>query len=147
MNIEKAVQTLSKTDNKNLYAKLGAYATQFPRNPASFAAPDAAITLDEGVAGPLDDAVELGKRIVKRWNRVLFDLCCGGDSVDPEAKKTILTALNLKSTDAIAASITGILIGTFSVAPAVAVVVGVIVGKALLPAAEEEVCQFWKERL
>jgi hypothetical protein len=145
--IERAVQNRTKTDGKNLYGLLGAYSLEFPRRPAEFAAPDAGITIDETVAGVGDDAIELGKRIAKRWNRVLFDLACGGDSVDPQAKKTITDALKLGSPDAIAASITGILISTFSVAPAVAVIVGVLLGRVLLPAATKEICVFWKEKL
>jgi len=39
------------------------------------------------------------------------------------------------------------LIGVFSVAPAVAAIVGVLFGKVLLPSAGKEVCEFWKERL
>jgi hypothetical protein len=58
-----------------------------------------------------------------------------------------MNALNLKSPDGIAAAVTGILISTFSVGPAVATVVGVLLARLLLPAAGQEICKFWKEKL
>ena len=72
---------------------------------------------------------------------------CADAEVDPEARKTILDALKLNPADALAAAITGMLIGLFSVAPAVAEIIGVLFGKVLLPPVGKEVCQFWKERL
>lgn len=89
------------------------------------------------VAGrrPLDDVIGLGERILKRWNKAIYDLVCGGEGVDPQAKKTILDALKLGRPDAVATAITSVLIGLFSVGPGVALVVGVLFGKVLLPAA------------
>jgi hypothetical protein len=145
--IDHAVQTLSKSDANSLYARLGASSVAFSRNPAQFAAPDPAMKVDVSIAGPLDDAIGLGKRILKRWNKAMYDLICGADGVDPQAKKTILDALKLGKPDAYAAAITGVLISVFSVGPGVAMVVGVLFGKVLMPAAGEETCAFWKERL
>jgi hypothetical protein len=145
--IEAAVKDLSAADTASLYAKLGAYARAFPSDPAQFATPEAAVQVDEEVAGPLDDAIILGKRILARWQKSIYDLVCGGESVDPEARKTIMNSLNLNSPEALAAAITGVLISAFSVVPAVAVIVGVLFGKILLPAAGKEVCQFWKEKM
>lgn len=139
---------LTNADTATLYAKLGAYASTFPKDPARFSAVGNTVTMDVPFAGPLDEAIDLGKRILKRWNKVMYDLVCGdGDDVDPEARKTILDAVKVGSPATIAAAITGVLISTFSVGPAVAVVVGVLLGKVLLPAAGKEVCAFWKERL
>jgi hypothetical protein len=145
--IDAAVKNLSNADTGSLYAKLGAYSVAFPQGPAQFAAPDATVQVDVGIAGALDDAIALGKRILKRWNKAIFDLVCSKDGVDPQARKTIMNALTLNSPEALAAAITSVLIGVFSVGPAVAAVVGVLFGKVLLPAAGEEACKFWKERL
>jgi hypothetical protein len=95
----------------------------------------------------MDDAIVLGKRILKRWNRAIYELVCGGEGVDKQAKDTIMNALKLGKPDAVATAITSVLIGVFSVGPGVALVVGVLFGKVLMPAAGEEVCGFWKERL
>ncbi len=145
--IAAAVKSLSAADTKSLYAKLGAYSRAFPSDPAPFAALGAPITIDEAAAGPLDDAVALGKRILIHWQKSVYELVCGGDSVDPGARKTILDSLKLNSPEALAAAITGVLISVFSVVPAVATIVGVLFGKILLPAAGQEICLFWKSKL
>jgi hypothetical protein len=146
-DIDAAVKTLSDFDVNNLKARLGAYTVQFPETPAAFAAAQVSVPVDVSIAGPLDDAIALGGRILKRWNKVIYDLVCGGDDVDPQVRKSILDAVKLNSPEALAAAITGALIGVFSVGPAVAAIVGVLFGKLLLPAAGKEVCDFWKERL
>jgi hypothetical protein len=145
--IETAVKTLSAEGNDQLYARLAATSQEFVRAPAKLSSPSASVSIDIGIAGPLDDAVDLGKRILKRWNRSIYDIVCGTPDADPQARKTIMDALKLNSPEALAAAITGVLIATFSVGPAVAAVVGVLFGKVLLPAAGEEVCKFWKEKL
>jgi hypothetical protein len=147
--ITDAVKNLSDTDDKLLRARLGIYSTQFPQAPSKFASLDAVVPGTEATAGPATDAaIDLGARILKRWNKVLYDLACGGgDNVDPEVRKKILDAADLKSPEAIAAAITATLIGVFSVGPAIATIVGVLLGRLLLPEAGKEICSFWKEKL
>ncbi len=145
--IEAAVKSLAQDDVSALYAKLGAYSLAYPQGPAQFAAPDASIQIDSSTAGALDDVAALGKRILKRWNKSIYDLVCNKDGIDPQARKTIMDALKLNSPEALAAAITSVLIGVFSVGPAIAAIVGVLFGKVLLPAAGDEICTFWKERL
>jgi hypothetical protein len=145
--LDETVQFLSKSDANSLYARLGASSIAFSRNPAQFTTPDPAMGIDVSIAGLSDDAIELGKRILRRWHKVIYDLTCGTDGVDPQAKKTVLDALRLGTPDAFASAITGVLISVFSVGPGVAVVIGVLFGKILMPAAGEEICAFWKERL
>jgi hypothetical protein len=146
-NIKSAIDDLSKADSRVLYEKLGAYASAFPQDPAKFASAQAAGTMEVAFAGPMEDAAELGKKILRRWNKMLYELVCGGDSVDPEARSKIMGAIKLNDSTAIAAAITGILISAFSVGPAIATVVGVLLGKILLPAAGQEICSFWKDRV
>jgi hypothetical protein len=145
--VEDAVRELSRADTSTLYEKLGAYASAFPRDPSQFTSPQTAVAANVAFAGPLDEAAELGKRILRRWNKAIYDLVCTGDGVDLEARKTIFDALKINSPEALAAAITGVLISVFSVGPAIAAVVGVLFGKVLLPAAGQEACSFWKERL
>lgn len=147
MDIDGAVKKLTDASTDSLYAQLGAYSIAFPRDPGNFIDPTVSVPIDVSVAGPLDDAIGLGKRILKRWNKAIYDLVCGTKEADPEVRKTILSAMKLNSPEALAAAITGVLISVFSVGPAVAALVGVLFGKVLLPAAGEEVCKFWQERL
>ncbi len=146
--ISTAVTGLSGLSDKDLTAKLGAYAMQFPSAPADYAVPGADVAISGNVASITGDAIDLGTRILKRWNKVMYDLVrSGGDNVDPEVRKKILDAANLKSPEAIAAAITATLIGVFSVGPAIATIVGVLLGRVLLPAAGQEICSFWKDKL
>jgi hypothetical protein len=145
-DINKAVSALEKLDDDTLKARLGAYVRQFPSAPADFAAPgaDVAISVDHMSIG--SDAIDLGARIIKRWNKTLYDLACGGD-VDPNVRSAIADAVKLGSPTAIAAAITGVLVSAFSVGPAIATLIGVVLGRLLLPAAGQEICAFWKERI
>ncbi|WP_192242605.1 hypothetical protein [Mesorhizobium silamurunense] len=145
--IANAVTILGKSDSDALYASLGAYSRMFPGAPQDFATPASDVAIPDEVMGPLDDAILLGKRILHRWQKAIYDLVCGTEDADPQVRKTILNALKLDSSDALAAAVATVLISFFSVAPAVAAVVGVLFGKVLLPAAGEEVCSFWKERM
>jgi hypothetical protein len=146
--ITDAVNELSGLTDKDLKAKLGAYAMQFPSAPADYAAPGADVAISGHVAGITGDAIDLGGRILRRWNKVLYELVCGGGTdVDPEVRKQIFDAAALKSPEAMAAVITATLIGVFSVGPAIATIVGVLLGRLLLPAAGKEVCDFWKGKL
>jgi hypothetical protein len=146
--ITDAVNGLSGLTDKDLKAKLGAYAMQFPSAPADYAAPGADVAISGNVAGITSDAIDLGGRILRRWNKVLYELVCGGgEDVDPEVRKQIFDAAALKSPEAMAAVITATLIGAFSVGPAIATIVGVLLGRLLLPAAGKEVCDFWKGKL
>lgn len=146
--IADAVKKLSATDDRILKARLGAYSMQFPQARDKFAAPSAIVPGTEAVAGPMmDAAIALGTRIVNRWNKVLHDLVCGGAEVDEKVRASIFDAVKLNSSEALAAAITAALIGAFSVGPAIAAIVGVILGKLLLPEAGKEICAFWKEKL
>ncbi|MER8873398.1 hypothetical protein NKI04_26460 [Mesorhizobium sp. M0814] len=145
--IQAAVASLTKADTRRLYADLGAYSRAYAADPTVFASPSARVSIDAEVAGPLDDAIQLGERILRHWNKVLFDLVCGTKEADPEARKVIMSALRLNSPEAMAAAVTGILISVFSVGPAIAAVVGVLFGKVLMPAAGEDLCSFWGERV
>lgn len=142
-----AVTNLGKSDSDALYASLGFSSHMFPQAPQDFATPKSNVISDDELAGPVDDAILLGKRILRRWQKAIYDLVCGTEDADPQVRKTILNALKLDSSDALAAAVASVLISFFSVAPAVAAIVGVLFGKVLLPAAGEEVCSFWKERI
>ena len=145
--IADAVSGLSGLSDNDLKVKLGAYAMQYPAAPADYATPGADVAISGDVAGVTSEALDLGGRILKRWNKVLYDLVCGGEDVDPDIRRKLFDAANLKSPEAIAAAITATLIGAFSVGPAIATIVGVLLGRVLLPAAGKEICSFWKEKL
>ncbi len=138
------ISAFSDKDDDALYNLLGNYSEAFANDPTNFESALADIERDVQTAGPLDDTILLGKRIVNRWNKALHEVVCG-ESGDDVVKNKIRSALGSK--EALAVAITGMLISAFSVAPAVAAIVGLLLGRILLPQAGEEICAFWKEKL
>jgi len=145
--IQSAVRNLAASDTDSLLATLGSFAVEYPAAPEKFVVAGADIGLPQPTGGVLDNVIELGKNILRRWHKTIYQLVCGGEEIDAAAKKQILDSIKIGSPEAMAAAITGVLIGVFTVAPAVAAVVGVLFGKLLLPAAVDETCKFWKGRL
>ena len=143
--IQAAIRDLTASDTNSLFSKLGAYAVTYPGAPEKFVTAGASVGIEQPTAGVLEDTIELGKNILRRWQKTIYQLVCGGDEVDASAKKQILGAL--ASPETLAAAITSVLIAVFSVAPAVAAIVGVLFGKLLLPAAGDEACKFWRGKL
>lgn len=145
--IEVAIKRLSKADTASLYADLGAYTSAFAMDPKPFSDPTAVIAKDATHAGVLTEAIDVGKKVFKRWQKAIYELVCGSGATDVEARQSILSALKLNSPDALATAITLALVTYFSVGPAIAVIVGVLFAKVLFPPIGEEVCTFWKGKI
>lgn len=146
--IENGIQALRSADLKNLYGRLGAYTEQFQNDPQAFAEADAQITIQGQIAGgAMDEMVDLGKRITAQCSKKLYAVTCDSRADSAQARKSILDALGLKSADALAASLTSVLVGSFGMAPAIAVVIAVILARVLLPATREGICEYWKAKL
>lgn len=147
-DIQAVIGELQQADDDKLLETLGAYSKAYASDAAKFSAPAASIPLDMATMGPLDGLVEIGRRVLKRWQKVIYDLVCGGGGeTDKDARRTILDSLAINSPEALAAAVAGVLISTFNVGPAIATIVGVLFGRLLLPAAGEVVCEYWKEQL
>ena len=95
--------------------------------------------------GIKDDMKDLGKRILRRWNRSAYELACGGDPDDAKTRADIEKALGIGEAAAIGVLI-GALIGVGLMAALAPVVATLLVKKFFNPA-YGEFCQFWKERL
>jgi hypothetical protein len=145
--LEDVLKKLSGADLRSLYGRLGAYTEQFDANPGAFATFDANVPIECRTAGAMDEAVALGKSIIAKWNHALYGVVCSGESKDIEARKSILDSLGVKSADVLAASLTGVLVSSFGVAPAIAVVIAVILARILLPATVDGICEYWKQRV
>ncbi|MDI4656467.1 hypothetical protein [Xanthobacter autotrophicus] len=146
-DIQTVIGELQQADDEKLLEQLGAYSKAYALEPAKFAAPATSVPIDMATMGPLDGLMEIGRRVLKRWQKVIYDLVCGGGEGDQDARKTILDSLKINSPEALAAAVAGVLISAFNVGPAIATIVGVLFGRLLLPAAGEVVCEYWKEQL
>ena len=95
--------------------------------------------------GIKDDMNDLGKRILRRWNRSAYELACGGDPDDAKTRADLEKALGIGEAAAIGV-LTGALIGVGLMAALAPVVATLLVKKFFNPA-YGEFCQFWKEKL
>jgi cytochrome c biogenesis protein CcdA len=143
---EKQARQLLQSDEDQLLEQLGMRAAAVTRDLAL--AGDVAPQLVAGdvlAMGVTDDLKALGRRILRRWNRVAHELACGKDSNDATTREDLKKALGLSEAAAIGV-LTGALIGV-GMMPALAPVLAAIVVKRFFNSAYDEFCEFWGERL
>jgi len=109
--------------------------------------PDAAQdpTLDPEYAGagmPAEALRSIGKRILRTWNKALFDLIC--TEKDDVQRKKLMDAFDLGETALIGAVAAALLTVT---SPAIAAAVAAIIVKKFLIPAGGVVCEVWEEAI
>ncbi|MDP6556798.1 MAG: hypothetical protein QGF59_14015 [Pirellulaceae bacterium] len=143
---EPAVSKLLEADENDLYRQLASRVEAIKSDPLESANFDAAGVDPAKIAGLGLDLLSLGKRIFNRWNREAHALLCGGDPDDQQQREELSNAFELGDV-AIAACISGLLISSFGLAPAIATVISAILVKRFLKGAFEEFCDAWRESL
>ena len=98
--------------------------------------------LESGTPGP----GKLARRLLRRWERELHDLLCGGDAEDTAERKAILDKLSLGETAVIGAVTAWLATGPLALPAALAGVLAAILVKRLGGATHEVVCETWGER-
>jgi hypothetical protein len=93
----------------------------------------------------LDDLKDLGRRILKRWNKELYEIVCPAAGATGKEREDLLKALNISEVAAIAA-VTGLLLPLGVPAPVAAPLAALLVKKFLLPA-KDELCIKWGESI
>ena len=101
---------------------------------------------DVATMGTLDDLKRLGLRLFKRWNREAYELICGKSADDAKDRKELVKTIGLGDV-AVASALTGLLVSSFGIAPAIATVLAALVVKRFFRPAQEEFCEVWKESL
>ncbi|TCO72119.1 hypothetical protein [Rhodovulum euryhalinum] len=134
----------AEKDDEALLVMLGKQEKAIAREPSLALQPMLDPDYDSTHMGLVDDLKDLGRRIVARWSRALYELVCGGQGEDADRKK-LFEALNVGEAAAIGA-VTALLLGMAVPPPVAAAASVVIVRKFLLPAGDE-VCDFWGEKL
>lgn len=140
------IQRLLQSDVDQLTEQLGmriAVATRdfakaaelYPKNVAA----------DVLTMGIKDDLKELGKRVVRRWERSAYEIMCDADPDDTKARNDLKSALGLGEAAAIGALSTA-LIG-IGLMPALAPVLAAILVKKFFNPAYGEFCAYWKTKL
>lgn len=143
---EEVAKLVKDYDEETLVEQLGARAKAIPEDPAVAGRYNPTITVDYATMGPMDDIVDLGGRILRRWERELHAVVCGDAKADKQDRTTILDALGLDDV-ALGAALGTVLVTSFGLAPAIATVVAALLIKRIFKPAGDEVCTFWGERL
>jgi len=92
-------QQLLRLDENKLLEQLGVRAVAAAN--AAPAAPEIASGPVAGTLGVREDMKELGTRILRRWNRVAYDLACGNDPDDASMRTELEQALHVSEAAAI----------------------------------------------
>jgi len=143
---EQEIKDLLESDEEQLLNQLGLRAAAASRDFQKSAELHPKITAEEVVAMDLKgDLKSLGRRLVRRWNRSAYDVVCGDDPDDTQAREGVKNALGLGDAAAIGA-LTAALIG-IGMMPALAPVLAAILVKKFFNPAYGEFCGFWKEKL
>ena len=143
---EDQIAKLLQSDESQLLEQLGMRSALVTRDLSRSAELQPSVAMQDVLAmGVKDDMKELGRRILKRWNRSAYDLECGNDPDDAKTRTELTSALGLGEAAAIGA-LTTALIGIGLMAALAHVVAAILVKKFYNPA-HSEFCEFWKEKL
>ncbi|MEO0429343.1 MAG: SGNH/GDSL hydrolase family protein [Pseudomonadota bacterium] len=126
-----------------LVAEIGRRATLTSVDPSRAVAMEANVS-EAALEGVGDFFHRIGRRLLKRLHRELFQLLCGEGEEDKKDRKKLSDALNLGPT-AVAGALVQLLTVSFGLAPAVATVVAAVLMKRVLGPTLEDTCNVWGE--
>lgn len=100
-----------------------------------------------GLEGGLPAIGPVARRLLRRWERELYELLCGDDPDDQETRGRLRDALGI-GPEALAGALAGwLLAGPLGLSALLAGVLAAILVKRIGPATADELCLVWKERL
>lgn len=143
---DQEIKLLLQSEEDQLLEQLGMRAAVATRDFKKSAELNPTIVADDVIAmGIKDDLKDLGKRILRRWERSGYELLCGGKPDDAKTRNEFKNALGMGEVAAITA-ITTALIG-IGLMPALAPILAAILVKKFFKPAYGEFCAFWKTKL
>jgi GDSL-like Lipase/Acylhydrolase family len=105
------------------------------------------IVADGGLESGLTSVGPLARRLLRRWERELYELICGTSDEDTKERRGMLDALKLGEPALIGAMTAWLATGPLAVPAVVAGVLAAILVKRIGGSAQDELCKAWKERL
>jgi hypothetical protein len=140
------IQAFLQSDENQLLEQLGMRAAVATRDLKKSAELNPTIVADDVIAmGIKDDLKDLGKRILRRWERSAYDVFCGHDPDDAKVQNEVKKALGMGEVATIGV-LSAALIG-IGLMPALAPVLAAILVKKFFNPAYGEFCAYWKEKL
>jgi hypothetical protein len=95
--------------------------------------------------GALTEIKQLGRRILKRWNKELHDLVCSDTETDQKTRSAILDSLSIGEA-AVIAAVAGALL-SLGVGAALAAPLAPLIVKKFIWPARHELCAAWSEAI
>jgi hypothetical protein len=141
---EQSIQKLLLSSDDQLYEQLGIRLTAMADDPAVAGSFEPHVVYTHAEMGLKDDMRELGRRLYRRWNRELFELACGSDKEAKGDRESLAKAFGIGDV-AVAATLSGILVSSLGVAPAIAGVVAALTIRRVFRPGYEEFCKVWGE--
>jgi hypothetical protein len=145
-NAQPAIEKLLQSTPDQLFAELGLRQKAIVNDPAQAGLFETTVTYDAAFAGPLDVLKEFGQKFFSRLSHDLYDLVCGDDKENAAERKKLVDALG-GGTTVFASALTGILVSSFGLAPAIATVVAALVVKLFFKNAYGAMCAVWQRHL
>jgi hypothetical protein len=139
---EEQARQLLRFDESRLLEQLGVRSLAAAAAPAILDVPPGP---SAGTLGAKEDMKELGARILRRWNRVAYDLACGNDPDDAEMRTELEQALHVSEAAAIGVLSGGLI--TIGLSALIAPVLAALIVKKFFNPAYGEFCEYWKGKL
>ena len=134
-----------KQDDEALLVLIGMREKALAADPARKDDPNLEVVYEEPTMGPLDDIKRLGKRVTTRWNKELYGICCGNETMDSKERAAVLSSLNLGEA-AVIAAVAGVLI-SLGVGAALAAPLAPLIVRRFIWPAKDELCVAWRESM
>jgi hypothetical protein len=144
---EPAVKKLLKSDEEQLYEKLGIRAKAIAQDPTKGSLFEPQVTYDMAQMGLKEDVMEFGQRLFNRLNVEGYKLICGSETEDQKDRKDLMKAFSTNDEVTVATALSVLLVTNLGLAPAIAAVVAALLVKRFFRPAYEEFCQTWKKNL
>lgn len=142
--VASAAQRLSSRDESSLEVLLALRQRALERDPGLNDNVDFEPQYDSTTMGALDDLKDLGRRILKKWNKELYKIICANGGYEKD-RKAVIESLNLGEAAVIGAVATALL--SLGVAAALAAVLAPLIVKRFIWPAKDELCAAWGEAL
>lgn len=140
-----AAQRLSSRDEAALEVLVGMRQKALERDPSLKDDVEFEPKYDGTTMGPLDDIKNLGRRILKKWNKELQEVVCGKSAKDKKDRAAVLESLNLGEAAVIAAVASALL--SLGVVAALAAALAPLIVKRFIWPAKDELCAAWAEAI
>jgi len=141
------VERLLSYDEDKLYAELGKRLKAIQLDPSASGNFDLEVTGTEVQSlGPYQDLKEFGVRFFSRFNIQAYELVCGSDSDNPKDRQKLMEAFGFGA-DAVAATLTALLVANLAIAPAVAAVCATLAIKLFFKPGHAAMCDVWQTKL